>query len=121
MEFLKINNTDISQYIKEIKPSHESIWDEQAGRTLTGKFVGDIISRKWKLECTTKMISQTDSGLIMGLLEAKPIMEVSFIPTNTMSEDIITLPFYAGTLQHKVYSYAQGLKRYSVTFDLVEQ
>lgn len=122
MKFLKIENTDISKYINKLKPTHEPIWNTKAGRTQTAEFVGRIVAWKWKLEFTTKPLSQDDIVAIMSLIEKKPFFSVEFIPTNSKSK--ITRTFYVNAPTTEVYSYADTLQnvRYtSLAFNVIEK
>lgn len=122
MEFLKISNVDISHLIKKIKPTHEAIWDEKTGRTITAKMVGDIKDRKWKLECTTVGLSQAECAQITNLLESAPFIEIGFIPPDSANDTIKTITCYGGAISYELYSYAINNIRYSsVGFNLVEQ
>lgn len=69
--FLEINDVDISPYIKSLQPSHESIWNSKAGRSIDSEatFVGRIVARKWKLQAKTIPLSQEKVAKIVGLLE----------------------------------------------------
>ena len=78
MAFLKISNTDISGYIKSLTISHEPVWNTKAGRTLTADYVGRVVARKWKLQFTTRPLSQKEVSMIIGLVEASDFFNVSF-------------------------------------------
>ena len=122
MEILKIAGVDVSRLIKKIKPTHEPIWDEKTGRTITGKMIGDIKDRKWKLEITTKGLTQSDSAMLSGLLESGAYIEVGFIPPNSATDTLVTKTFYGSPITYELYSYAVANIRYSsVGFNLIEQ
>lgn len=123
MEFLKISNVDVSKYIKSLSMSHEIIWNSKAGRGITAEYVGRIISRKWKLQLSTKPLSQAEVAKIMGLIEATDFVDITFVPTNNNGAPI-TRTFYANSPSTKVYSYAEYLKnvRYeSIVFNTIEK
>lgn len=122
MKYLLINGHDISKYIKALTPTHEPIWSTNAGRTMTATFVGDIVARKWKLEVTTRALSQEECAYITTLLEKSPFLAVSFIPTNSSEDNTMTTTMYVGTPTQNVYSYATGLPRYDgMSFSLIER
>ena len=122
MAFMKISDIDVSDYIKTLSISHEPVWNTKAGRTLTADFVGRVIARKWKLQCTTRPLSQTEMQMLMNLLERADFFNVEFIPTNATVP--ITRPFYVNAPSTKVYTYSEKLPnvRYeSLSFNIIEQ
>lgn len=122
MSYLKISGTDVSDYIKTLSMSHEPVWNTKAGRTLTADFVGRVIARKWKLQCTTRPLSQTEMQTITNLLEKADFFNVEFIPTNATAS--ITRKFYVNAPSTKVYTYSEKLPnvRYeSLSFNVIEQ
>lgn len=122
MAFLKISNTDISDYIKSLTISHEPVWNTKAGRTLTADFVGRVVARKWKLQFTTRPLSQSEINMITSLLESADFFNVEFIPINGTTA--ITKTFYVNAPTISVYSYSPNLAnvRYkSLSFNIIEQ
>ena len=122
MVFLKISGTNVSDYIKTLSISHEPVWNTNAGRTLTADFVGRVIARKWKLQCTTRPLSQEEIVKIMNLLERADFFDVEFIPTNATTP--ITKTFYVNAPSTKVYTYSEKLPnvRYeSLSFNIIQQ
>lgn len=122
MSYLKISGTDVSGYIKTLSMSHEPVWNTTAGRTLTADFVGRVVARKWKLQCTTRPLSQTEMQTIMNLLEGADFFNAEFIPTNATSP--ITKTFYVNAPSTNVYTYSDNLSnvRYeSLAFNIIEQ
>ena len=122
MAFLKISGTDVSDYIKTLSISHEPVWNSKAGRTLTADFVGRVIARKWKLQCTTRPLSQTEMQTITNLLEKADFFNVEFIPTNATTP--ITKTFYVNAPTAEIYSYADslaGVRYKQLAFNIIEQ
>lgn len=122
--FLEINDVDISPYIKSLQPSHESIWNSKAGRSIDSEatFAGRIVARKWKLQVKTIPLSQEKVAKIVGLLEQSDFLSAKFIPTN--GTDFIKKNFYVGSISTQVYSYNSQLSnvRYSeLSFDIIER
>lgn len=121
-EFLKISNVDVSDYIKKNNITHEPVWNTNAGRTLTADFVGRIVARKWKMQFTTRPLSQTEVVKIVNLIESSDFFNVTFIPTNGTAK--ITKKFYVNAPSAEVYSYSDTLTnvRYSsLAFNIIEQ
>ena len=119
---IKISNTDISNYVKKLTITHELVWNTKAGRTLTSTFVGRVIAKKWKLQFTTRPLSQEEVSKIVNLVEASDFFDVEFIPTNETNS--ITRTFYVNAPSTKVYTYSDKLPnvRYeSLSFNIIQQ
>lgn len=119
---IKISNTDISGYVKKLTITHELVWNTKAGRTLTSTFVGRVIAKKWKLQFTTRPLSQEEVSKIVNLVETSDFFDVEFIPTN--GKVPITRTFYVNSPTAEVYSYNNELEnvRYaSLAFNIIEQ
>ena len=122
MNFLKISGTDVSQYINQVSISHESVWTSKSGRTITADFVGRIVARKWKLQFSTRPLSQEESATVTQLIEASDFFNVTFMPTN--GTELITRTFYVNAPTAKVYTYSDKLPnvRYeSLSFNIIEK
>lgn len=123
MEYLKISNVDISKCVKSLSVTHEIVWNPKAGRGITAEFVGRVVRRLWKLQLSTKPLSQAEAAKIMGLIEASDYIDITFIPTNNNGTPI-TKTFYTNSPSTKVYSYATYLEnvRYeSIVFNTIEK
>ena len=119
---IKISNTDISGYVKKLTVTHELVWNSKAGRTLASTVVGRVVAKKWKLQFTTRPLSQEEVSKIINLVEASDFFDVEFIPTNATTP--ITRPFYVNAPSTKVYTYSDKLPnvRYeSLSFNIIEQ
>lgn len=122
MEYLKISDVDLSGYIQKMSISHEPVWNTNAGRTLTADFVGRIVARKWKLQFTTRPLSQNEIQMITNLLEKADFFDVEFIPTNATTP--ITKTFYVNAPTAEIYSYADslaGVRYKQLAFNIIEQ
>ena len=119
---IKISNIDISGYVKKLTITHELVWNTKAGRTLTSTFVGRVTAKKWKLQFTTRPLSQEEVSKIVNLVEASDFFFFFFIPTNATTP--ITRTFYVNSPTAEVYSYNNELEnvRYtSLAFNIIEQ
>lgn len=124
MAFLRVNGVDFSPYINELQTDRETIWNEKAGRTIDSNatFTGRIIAKKWKLNIGTRVLSQKESSIIHNTLHSANFLDIQFIPTNSDTDDMITIKAYVSTIKNKVYSYNDKLPRYSnASFNLIEQ
>lgn len=124
MAFLRVNGVDFSPYINELQTDRETIWNEKAGRTIDSNatFTGRIIAKKWKLNISTRILSQKESSIIHNALHSSDFLDIQFVPTNSATDDMITIKAYVSTIKNKVYSYNDKLPRYSnASFNLIEQ
>ena len=124
MAFLKVNGVDFSPYIKELQTDRETIWNEKAGRTIDNNatFVGRIIAKKWKLNIGTRVLSQKESSIIHNALHYADFLDIQFVPTNSATDEMVTIKAYVSTIKNTVYSYNDKLPRYSnASFNLIEQ
>lgn len=122
VKYLKINGTDVSGYIQTLLIEHEPVWSTNAGRTLDATFVGDIIAWKWKLQITTKPLTQKESAVIKGLIENTAFFNVSFVSPNSTSDVLQTASMYTNAPASTLYSYHENLIRYQgLSFNLIEQ
>lgn len=122
MTYLEVEGVNLSSYINEMTTDHEPIWNTKAGRTLDATFVGRIIGHKWKLSVGTRVLSQKESAIIHKAIKNKEFLTVKFIPTDSETDKLKAITCYVSVQSNKVYSYVNGLPRYSgMSFSLVEQ
>lgn len=124
MSYLQINSTDISKHVKTLQFGHEPVWNTQAGRTITAKFQGRIVARKWTLSIGTKPLSQSEAGVLGNLITKGDFVTAKFVNPYSASGELVTKTFYVSSSAVSVYSYAAelGKARYqTMTFELIEQ
>lgn len=122
MTYLKVSGVNLSSYINSLVPDGEPVWNTKAGRTLDATFVGRIVARKWKLNLTTRPLSQSESAIIHSALKVGDFVEVEFIPPDSADDTLVIDTFYVSPTSNTVYSYVKGLPRYStMTFNLIQQ
>lgn len=122
MAYLKVSGVDFSSYVNKMTTDYEPIWNTSAGRTLTTDFVGRIIGYKWKLSINIKPLKQEESAMLHKALRQSDFVTVEFIPTDQETDDLVSKVFYVSSISNPVYSYANGLPRYSgMAFNLIQQ
>lgn len=120
--FLKINGTDVSKYIATQSITHNPVWSTNAGRTLSGDFVGDIVTRKWKITLTTKPLSQKESAEFTSLVESGAFFDIQFIPPSSASGTMQAIKVYSNEPSYEIYSYVIDNARYkSIGVSFIEQ
>jgi hypothetical protein len=102
--------------------SKEPVWSKNAGRGSTGKFIGDIVCYKFKLQIKWPVLSQKQTALINSAITSGAFFTVKFIDPTDSSGDYTTKTMYASAPSYPVYSYAKGMPDYVGTaVDLIEQ
>lgn len=79
------------------------LWNQEAGRTITGDFTGNVIRRKYRLDITWKYLSENEAAEISAALDPD-FIQVTFQDPRT--KQMITKTFYAGDEVYTVYNYA---------------
>ena len=120
--FFKINGVDMSRYIASETITHNPVWSTNAGRTLSGNFVGDIVTRKWKITLTTKPLSQKESAAFTKVIESSTFFNVQFINPNSEDGRLESITVYSDEPSWEIYSYVIDNARYkSISVSFVEQ
>lgn len=118
MDVLKIDGV-VMPPIKSLTISREPIWSKNAGRGADGTMIGDIVAQKLKLQITFAPMSDEKAKLLDNA-----ILPAFFSATfrNPGTGEMTTKEMYAGSPAYPVYSYVNGLPRYSgVGVNLVEK
>lgn len=106
----------------EISVTKEPVWSSNAGRGSTGKFIGDIVCYKFKIQIKWATLSQEQTALINSTITSSAFFDAKFIDPTDSEGKYTTKTVYAGTPTYPVYSYVDGLPRYKgVAVDLIEQ
>ena len=124
MAYLKVNGVDLSPYVNKLQTDHEPVWNSKAGRAIDNNatFTGRIITRKWKLNIGIRVLSQKESAIIHKALKSADFLTVQFIPTDSEDDTLKTITCYSSAQSNDVYSYVNGLPRYSgMSFNLIER
>lgn len=124
MAYLVVNGVDLSPYVNKLQADHEPIWNSKAGRAIdtNATFTGRIVARKWKLSVGIRVCSQKESSIIHNALKSADFLTVKFIPTDSANDTLKTITCYSSAQTNNIYSYVNGLPRYSgMTFSLIEQ
>lgn len=105
-----------------ITVTKEPVWSSNAGRSSTGKFIGDIVCYKYKIQIKWPILKQKQTALIDSAITSSAFFKVKFIDPTSSTVEFVTKTVYAGTPTYPVYSYADGMPRYvGVAVDLIEQ
>lgn len=103
--------------LKELTITEEKIWSTNAGRTLSGKYVGDIVAIKKKLQCTFVPSGYRESKLISEIA-AKPFVTLEYMDTDGEKG---SGSFYSGTPTYPFYSYSTDVKFNGITLNFIER
>jgi len=97
------------------------VWSTNAGRSQTGKMIGDIIATKWKLELNYAVSNSADLIKLSNAINAKTYFSVEFL--NPQTNTFQTKNFYAGDPTYPMYTSSDGRGNLyqNVSFNLIEQ
>lgn len=111
MDVIKIDGK-IMPKVKSLTVSREPIWSKNTGRAADGTMIGDIVGYKFKLQIVFALMSDADTVLLYGAIRPA-FFNVTFRNPETGQED--TKKMYANGPTSPVYSYVNGLPRYTGT------
>ena len=100
MSYLKINNTDISQFVKGLRIGYETLVAEGSGRNANGDTVLDVINRKVKVYATFRPLDGAEMLTLLRLLD-NYVVQVEYLDSRTNSLSTITC--YTGTPEPEYY------------------
>lgn len=105
--------------VQKLEISKEKVWSKNAGRGADGGMIGDVVTRKLKLEITFSPMTDAEAALLDAALDPA-FFNVTFKNPATGKMDTKTM--YAGTPKYPVYTYADGFPRYvGTTVNLIEK
>jgi hypothetical protein len=104
-----------------IKISRNKLWSDGSGRSLTGKWLGSIKARKYKLEVAWRQLSDSEADTLVSAIDSADYFTVKFVdPYSRGAYKEITC--YAGDVDLEVYSYNDKYKTYKgINCSFVEQ
>lgn len=109
MSYLKINGTDISNYVKGLKIGYETLVADNSGRNANGDTVLDIINKKVKIYATFRPMDGDEMLHFLGTIEDY-VVNVSYLDSKTNT--IKTATCYTGTPEPEYYWVLNGKALY---------
>lgn len=103
--------------LKKLTITEEKVWSTNAGRTLSAKYVGDIVAIKKKLQCEFVPGSFEDSKKISDVCKL-PFVTLEFLSTDGQKG---SGTFYSGTPTFPFYTYLGNVKFNGITVNFIEQ
>lgn len=100
MSYLKINNTDISHFVKGLKIGYETLVADTSGRNANGDTVLDVINKKVKVYVTFRPMFDSEMKELLQLINGY-VVDVSFRDSRTNS--MATVHCYTGTPEPEYY------------------
>lgn len=101
MNYLKINNTDISNLISGLKIGYETLVnDETSGRNANGDMMVDIINKKTKLYLTLPYLFEEDMTKFLTLIQ-NYVINVEY--RDPITHNLKTIKCYTGTPEPEYY------------------
>lgn len=100
ISYLVVNGTDVSNLVKSMKISYETLVSDNSGRNANGDTVIDIVNKKVKLQVTfTPMNGESMSSLLSAI--GNYVINVTFLDSRTHSKT--TINCYTGTPEPDYY------------------
>lgn len=100
-----------------IRSADEVIWSEDAGRSASGKMLGDVVAEKKTLDITWEMLTETQAALIKNKL-ASGFFSITFRDYGSS----ITITSYRSTIQKEHLGYVGNVYYYrSITVSIIQQ
>ncbi|MBQ7756698.1 MAG: hypothetical protein IJ031_07780 [Oscillospiraceae bacterium] len=118
-----INNVKMPTPDKEgIRITKNKLWSSKAGRTASGKYVGDIIAIKLSISINySRRLSASEIKLIDEAVHSDAFMSVKVLKPGTSTE-YITKTCYVADVEYGLYQVKNGVADYEgVSLNFVEQ
>lgn len=99
--------------------SYEDVWSSNSGRTKSGKWTGDLVAWKWRLDVTFAPVSATTMKTLLTAV-ARSTVSVTFV--NPFTDTLQTISCYPGQIKPTPYNYkANGVEYTGLSLALVER
>lgn len=101
MAFFKINNTDFSELVKDLKVGYETLVSEDSGRNAAGNTVIDIVNRKVKIYIGLRYTFQDEMQPFLNAVRDF-VVNVTYLDPKTHS--LKTAQCYINTPEPEFYT-----------------
>lgn len=100
MSYLIINGLNVSDLVKSLKVSYETLVSDNSGRNANGDTVIDVINKKVKLQVVFRPMESDDMADLLAAIE-NYVIDVTYRDSKTNSNKTITC--YTGTPEPDYY------------------
>lgn len=100
MTNFKINGTDFTHLVANMKVGYETLVSDESGRNAKGKMVIDVVSRKRKVYVTFRPMNGAEMESLLSAI-ADYVMEVTYL--NPKTNALVTITAYTGTPEPDYY------------------
>lgn len=100
MAYLKINDTDVSKFVKGLKVGYETLVADNSGRNAAGNTVLDVVNKKVKLYVTFRPLSGPEMRDLLATFNDY-VIPVTYKDPKTNALKTITC--YTGTPEPEYY------------------
>lgn len=100
MSILTLNGVDVSDLVKSMKVSYETLVSDNSGRNANGDTVIDVINKKVKLQITFRPMESSEMAKLLATIE-NYVINVSYRDSKTNTTKTITC--YTGTPEPDYY------------------
>ena len=99
--YFKINGTDFSHLVSEMKVGYETLVSDSSGRNAAGDAIVDVINRKVKVYITLRHCFEDEMREFLGSIKDY-VVNVGFL--NPETNGISTIVAYTGTPEPEYYT-----------------
>lgn len=100
ISYLVLNGTDVSDLVKSMKISYETLVSDNSGRNANGDTVIDIVNRKVKIQVTFIPMGGEDMSSLLRAI-GDYVLDVTFLDSRTQGKT--TVKCYTGTPEPDYY------------------
>ena len=100
MSYLIINGIDVSDLVKSLKVSYETLVSDNSGRNANGDTVIDVINRKVKVQVGFRAMESADMARLLNAI-SNYVVDLTYRDSKTNSNKTITC--YTGTPEPDYY------------------
>ena len=105
MVFLKIGDTDFTNYIAEQKTTYTVLASEDSGRNARGNMIIDVVNKKTRVDCVTHFLTQ---GQMSALLAAIDPYVISVTYWDSKTGGTKTMSCYVSAPQPDIWSVGEA-------------
>ena len=100
MTNFKINGTDFTHLVANMKVGYETLVSDESGRNAKGTMVIDIVSRKRKVYCTFRPMDEAEMESLLSAM-SDYVINVTYL--NPKTNSLVTIKAYTGTPEPDYY------------------
>lgn len=100
MTYLKLNDVDVSSYVKGLKVGYETLVSSESGRNANGDTVIDIVNQKAKIYVVFRPMTDNEMATVLSAI-SDYVIPVTYL--DSKSNTLKTVSCYHGTPEPEYY------------------